>query len=92
MKIFGNLTYLISWLWLLAVILQPFEKFIRLLFRPWPIWLNWLFKLPGPPPPMGPYTLANSWALALGFAGTLVACVLLAVARRREMKGRRYEC
>jgi hypothetical protein len=92
MKILGGLTYLISWLWLLVVTLQPFGKFIRLLVRPRPIWLNWFFKLPGPPPPMGPYTLANSWPMALGVAGTLVAFVILSVAKRREKKGRRYEC
>jgi hypothetical protein len=91
MKILGNLTYLISWLWFFAVASQPFGKFIRQLFRPWPVWLNWLFKLPGPPPPMGPYTFANSWPMALGVVGTLVAFVLLAVAKRREKKGERYE-
>jgi hypothetical protein len=30
--------------------------------------------------------------MALGVVGTLVAFVLLAIAKRREKKGRHYEC
>lgn len=89
MKTSAVVIFLISSLWLLVIHLQPFERVLCSLFS-WPRWLEWLWWFPNPPPIFG-LTWRNSWPVAFGFAGLLVASALLAWVSHSEHRKERDE-